>query len=569
LSKFPVVEGKRFWPFRLNELVDLFSHQVTAYVESIEPDEPWVAADHIIRDIEYPFWLGRPDDTHVWNAFHGKYRRCYRVDLDFWQKASETLAVRVGDCLTGDTEIICRVNDQYTVRKIGDLKDFHGVDVLSYNFDRGSFEFRPVKRWMDKGIRRVYEVKLANGARLYCTENHKFFRVTQSETGVKEQYLGDFRPRNWTYGRLLGVRKIPALGTVDATADELYIEGQYVAEGWKESSKICISGGNVSKVKSILERLNVGYGEWKNNSGVMCVRVHSSELKERLAEMGSNAFEKCFLESRLSMSEEKIRALLEGYFDGDGTKNLPKTLHKHGIPIKSSRRLVYSTSSDKLAEQLCFAHLVLGRPLHRWYQVEHRGAGRMPIWRLTENTCSTFNRPMNRLRRKRKFNATYLINDPDLSPIPIRSIQYVGEERVYDITVDVTHNFVLESGVIAHNCEDSSVAYCAVAGRILDRGERVYEALGVVRDVRTRQILGGHGWNYAKWKGKWHLIESTLDNPPSEYPEVEDPKYPAYSRMGRKEKETRAKYQAIQDSWEAMAKPLRRAGLLSRLRWRR
>jgi len=97
MSKFPIIEGKRFWPFRLNEICDLHSEPVLAVSRKL-PDEPKPVCDWVIREVEYPFHLGQPDDLHIWNAYHGKYRRCYRVDTDFWDTASEVAVTRVGDC---------------------------------------------------------------------------------------------------------------------------------------------------------------------------------------------------------------------------------------------------------------------------------------------------------------------------------------------------------------------------------------------------------------------------------------------------------------------------------------
>lgn len=97
MREFPIIENKRFWPFRLNELVDLFSHQVNVYSLKL-PDDPKAVADAVIRDIEYPFHLGQPDDTHIWNCYHGSYKFCKRVDLDFWDKASEVAFIKVADC---------------------------------------------------------------------------------------------------------------------------------------------------------------------------------------------------------------------------------------------------------------------------------------------------------------------------------------------------------------------------------------------------------------------------------------------------------------------------------------
>lgn len=97
MAEFPTIIGKRFWDFELNELVDLDSYQVGKYSKEIR-DDPRLVANAVIREVEYPIYLGQPDDHHVWNCFHGEYKFCKTVLLDFWQKASETAVMKVGDC---------------------------------------------------------------------------------------------------------------------------------------------------------------------------------------------------------------------------------------------------------------------------------------------------------------------------------------------------------------------------------------------------------------------------------------------------------------------------------------
>jgi len=93
---FPIIEKKRFWKFRLDELFDLYSHQLLEFCEEI--DKPKPLADKVIKVVDYPFYHGRPDNTHIWNCYHGDQKFCVRRDLDFWQKGGETARIGVGDC---------------------------------------------------------------------------------------------------------------------------------------------------------------------------------------------------------------------------------------------------------------------------------------------------------------------------------------------------------------------------------------------------------------------------------------------------------------------------------------
>ena len=90
----PAFYTQRFWSFKLNELLDFNTKVIGDFIR--ECDSRRSIADKVIREVEYPFYLGQPDDKHDWNAFHGKW--CRSIKLDFWQKSSETAAQLIGDC---------------------------------------------------------------------------------------------------------------------------------------------------------------------------------------------------------------------------------------------------------------------------------------------------------------------------------------------------------------------------------------------------------------------------------------------------------------------------------------
>jgi hypothetical protein len=91
---FPVITGKRFEPFRLNELFDFNRHVVGKFFEDCRTAKD--AADKVIRVIQYPMYMGQPDDQHHWNHFHGKFDRT--ITEDYWQTCSETALFGWGDC---------------------------------------------------------------------------------------------------------------------------------------------------------------------------------------------------------------------------------------------------------------------------------------------------------------------------------------------------------------------------------------------------------------------------------------------------------------------------------------
>jgi len=146
------------------------------------------------------------------------------------------------------------------------------------------------------------------------------------------------------------------------------------------------------------------------------------------------------------------------------------------------------------------------------------------------------------------------------------------------------------------DCEDVSLLLTTL---LLEKGWPAYECLGLV--LQDGQMLGGHGWTiFQDETGIWRLYEATLDLPPEYpggYPQI-DPEesswevngliYQGLIKFNRDEyyessegdmlssslklntarKETRKKYFAISKAWGQIAKPLKRVGIMSRLRWR-
>ena len=165
MTEFPIIHRQRFWPTRLNELIDYNSYQIEKYVEGVENAKQ--LADKVIKDVEYPFHHGVPDDTHILNCFRGK--RCYKVKEDFWQKGSETAFMKMGDCedssilyvtaarKMGVSEKNVYVVFGYVQRESGELLGGHGwVYVRDSSF--GDKKFHYVETTLDEPPEEEYPV---------------------------------------------------------------------------------------------------------------------------------------------------------------------------------------------------------------------------------------------------------------------------------------------------------------------------------------------------------------------------------------------------------------------------
>lgn len=70
----------------------------------------------------------------------------------------------------------------------------------------------------------------------------------------------------------------------------------------------------------------------------------------------------------------------------------------------------------------------------------------------------------------------------------IKSIRFAGREDVYNMEVEDTHDFVIQGGVISHNCADEA-RYLCMANPIAptttkERTPRVYDPLSTDDDTK-------------------------------------------------------------------------------------
>ena len=396
--------------------------------------------------------LDTPWKINCWLQANVKY---VKDRVDYWNNPIETYNNRYGDCLTGDTEIITIHDGKYRLIPIKELNNYKDIQVLSYDFQQQKFIPQNVTNFIKKDVRDVYRVTLRNGTSFKCTEDHKLFvtkynwKLSQKKDVIRvvplSKIIEDRKKldRN-AFHTLVCAREIPSLNNNPTlTNEELWVTGNYVAEGWSESSRACIAGDNPilqTILHGFLRKLGVSFRQSKREKSAY-TSIHKSPFQHNLRDnFGKNAMDKHFPNEYLSLSKKQLEWLLEGYTVGDS----------YVFPENSERhcKLIHNTCSDILAKQLCFIHLILGRPLYSLYQREHQGFGKHPIWRLYEFPKSFFNRPIN--------------PNTNISQVTIKNIEPVGKEEVYDITVANNHNFVLSNSVIVHNCDDYArfAQYC-------------------------------------------------------------------------------------------------------------
>ena len=405
----------------------------------------------------------------------------------------------IGDCVNGATKIILRnrVSQQYELKRIDELGEcYQEYDALSYDMNIEEWKFKPITAHKDQGVQKTYRVKLKNGAQVYCTLGHKWYRVETHKGKVKSierQKLGDIpferNTRREPTAKILCAKQIPCLNMESAQSlDALWMDGIYIAEGScaayerGEKGRVAIAQDK-SHIRQEIDTKLLSSGLDKHfqhgsSDGNLWYRDHHGMRRgstDVFLELGGRSATKRFRQEHLSMPYHQIEQLLDGYQKGDGHR--PKGAHL---------RMYYKTISPTLFEQLTFLHLVLGRPL--WQRICNQPT-------VAGNQCySALEYQCDEPTKWRKE-----VMD-GVSAVGIKSVEYVGKQTVYDITVKDTHNFVTANGCVLSNCDDMTTLSLSLLKSV---GFPV-----VIKTVGYQPGMYSHVYGLVFINGRWYPCDT-------------------------------------------------------------
>ncbi len=387
-------------------------------------------AKMIISDVDYAL----PKASWLTGKFYDFYKG-WRLDHNLNEWANKN------DCIAAFERVVT----QNGPKLVHELKN--GDVVLTYNFRTSQQEFMPIINVTNKGLLNSYKVTLKNHTDFVASENHPIFFKdnpprkrrdltdlysvdTLSNVAAKMAEKRFYVP----CARRLGYDTVPS----KHTADEFFLLGHFIAEGWVirhdngTPSGVFTSGHDIDNaILPVLNRLGVKFYYHKNNSGVPYVRFATDQpITEWLASFKDDSFN-MRTSGLITESCENINAFLDGHWIGDGHKQNNYTVH--------------TTSSDDLAQTIVSMYHKLGKPALKYYQTNHMGYGKSPIWRVMVSESSNFAKP---------YGFT------DLSETHIKSIVSVGEVECLDFSTP-NGNYFLENGTLLHNCDNFASLFYA------------------------------------------------------------------------------------------------------------
>ncbi len=459
----------------------------------INPADLYFPRDSLIRLVARYGWKKMPHDQKLLEIWKYVIRRIsYRYDAtENWQEPNTTNDLKLGDCFAWYEEIYTKDG----IKKIEEVKE--GDLVLSYDFDKQEFVYKPVAKKWYKGKLQINRVHFRNGTWMDVSENHPMWvRTSPKESKYEKKYLSDIDLTKWYARKVPIARRLPReiIDKPEVTEDLAFVIGYFLAEGsLKHGKQITMSGYEMPEfIYPILENAGFTFYERHNNSGVPEIRLEQNWFTDLLREFttgeDSLSFAARIPEWVFHLPDSKLRAILEGYLLGDGTKKLGKN--------PGGKEYILSTSSYELAMDLQRIALHLGFSFHIWKQEHHGGAGHRPIYRLTMNKNSHFLKDYGY---------------KDISEVSISYIEKLDPVDMYDLTVADTHTVVMRSGIITHQCEDGTILFVTLARIAGVPADKVFNALGWFYSADGRSKFG-HSFPIAQMTdGKWYIFESTLD----------------------------------------------------------
>lgn len=325
--------------------------------------------------------------------------------------------------------------------------------------------YQKVVKTFDNGVKPLVKINAMAVDEIKCTPNHKFLVRSMKRVGhlqkrtfsepkwkpaqelTKADYLGVAINQQSTIPTWNGVdyewtdgRKTRHKNTISALLGYYgfwWIIGRYMGDGWQTQNGIiiCCAKDETEEIERQLNKFVV-YTKTEDETTYRYV-ISSKEWLAFVSQFGRGAGQKHLTETIIDLPRELLKGFLDGYMSADGcfTKGVYKA-------TSISRELIYG-----LAQCVAKVYRTPYRIYHtirpKKYTIENRVVSQHDtyqlVWKLTKGK-----------QDKAFFENGFIW-------FPIKSIEEIDSENVYDIEVENNHSFTVQNTIV-HNCQDLSNA---------------------------------------------------------------------------------------------------------------
>lgn len=399
--------------------------------------------------------------------------------------------VSVVNCKAADLEIVDR--DKYTYMLTYSFPCFTGDSMVltSNGYKRideiqiGDYvlthknKYQKVLNFYNNGIKSIYQIKGMAIDEIKTTKNHKFLVRTRYRKwdNSKRTYLRLFEKPKWkevediSKNDYLGIainqnsiipiwnginfewkdgRKPRHKNELNKYMDNKnfwWIVGRYIGDGWLRKQGgiiICCDKNKTDEIEIKLQNLfNYSISQERT---VNKIHIPLKELGYFCEQFGKGAKNKRLTNTIIDLPTDLLESFINGYESADGC--ICKGNHK----ISSiSRELIYGIGQ-------CIAKVY--KTPYKIYKVNP------PKTKIIENRLVNQNSWYQLVYKTEKKKQDKAFYEDGYIWYPISSIEYIGEENVYDIEIENDHSFTVQNTIV-HNCQDLSKAGL---GRGMEKG---------------------------------------------------------------------------------------------------
>ena len=341
-------------------------------------------------------------------------------------------------CFTADSLVLTR-NGYKRICDV-DYEDF----VLSHDN-----KYHKVANIFNNGTHDIYKINAMGVDEIKTTINHKFYVREMFHKGHK--WTRCFKQPIWkelrelTKNDYLGIAINQENRTIVSNKLPMqnehfwWIIGRYLGDGWLRNQQgviICCDKTELGEITYHLDKLDWHYNIVEERT-VLKIHIPKKALSDFVSQFGNGAGNKHLTQDILDLPIHYLTPFIKGYISADGcfTNGLYKA-------TSISRELIYGMAQ-------CVAKVY--KTPYRIYKVEP------PKTKIIEDRLVNQNswyqlvfKTENKKQDKAFYEGGYIW-------YPIKSIEYVGKDNVYDIEVEDSHSFTVQNTIV-HNCQDLSLA---------------------------------------------------------------------------------------------------------------
>jgi intein/homing endonuclease len=408
-----------------------------------------------------------------------------------------------GTCIRGDQWV--HTEDGYKEISKIDIGD----KVYTLNEETQEIELRSVTNKMSNGIKTVYNVKTTNGE-IVCTDNHPFYQAVITDVGERNSAGQRNYNRDFQWSQLKDLsdgdvilmsqikhdtlssdkilnkikEKLPKFNTNTA-----YAMGYWLGDGWYGTNDLVVYA-KLNFWNELNDRFAKAFPEneikntYREDRNEYNIHVRGGVIKDLFKELGfhSGAKNKEIPAFVFGLPKEYREALLAGLFDSDGTINEHENGRNACLKVSSKslakgfKKLMESLGirCSNIHEQTREGGQIGGRQLpestsyssttYQFYKLQPLKKYLLDdryVEVLDKNNDDTLSQnSVGRIKVNGiKVRPAELENE-DLYYGKIVQIEEIGEDEVWDITVEGNHNFLCENFIVHNSFSSPILAGC-------------------------------------------------------------------------------------------------------------